>query len=58
MGYSPWGLKESGMTECLTLSHLKVSHVPLVTCSLLFWETVKDREAGCAAAHGVTNSQT
>ena len=34
MGYSPWGLKD--MTECLTLSHLTVSHVPLVTCSLLF----------------------
>ena len=22
------------------------------------WEIVKDREAGCAAAHGVANSQT
>ena len=40
VGYNPWSLKELGMTECLTLSHLKVSHVPLVTCSLLFWETV------------------
>ena len=23
-----------------------------------FWETVKDREARCAAVHGVTKSQT
>ena len=23
-----------------------------------FWEAVKDREAGCAAVHGVTKSQT
>ena len=36
MGYSPWGHKESDMTEHLTLSHLTVSHGPLVTCSLFF----------------------
>ena len=33
-------------------------HHPMDTRLSKLWETVKDREASCAAAHGVTKSRT